>query len=262
MNVARRVRARRPDHRRGRQSAGRDRRSGDHRRRRAGRRAGLDRPARPFARTGAVGEGNHRNRRAGGGGGRVHDGGVHAQHQPGGGQPGDDHLDQRARPAKACVNVFPTGRDHQGPRGRGTGGHRRDGAGGRRGDHRRRPLRAEPRPDAPRGRIRADVRPARARPLPGLQPRGRRRDARRLLEHGARPARVAGGGRGIDRLAQRRAGRVVRLGDPLPASELRGQRAARARSARTRRADHGRGLPAPPRADRRGGLRLRYATTR
>ena len=107
-------------------------------------------------------------------------------------------MQERRRP-KACVNVFVDGRDHEGHRGRRTRADRLDEKSRRRGAHRRRPLHPEPRGHAPRARIRADVRPHGHGPLPGLQSRRQRRDARRLREHGTRPARLAGGGRGDHR---------------------------------------------------------------
>ena len=146
-------------------------------------------------------------------------------------------INERAR-QKACVNVFPTGAITKGLAGRGTRPHRRDGAGGRRGDHRRRPLRPEPRTHAPRGRIRADVRSARARPLSGLQPCWRRRDARRAIgaPYGDCPA---GRRRARNQAREQHPARgVVRLSDPLPAPQLRGERAHTCALARARGGAH------------------------
>ena len=106
-------------------------------------------------------------------------------------------------------------------------------------------------------RIRQNVRPAGDGSLPGLLARDRRRDARRLLEHGARLARLAGGGRGNDRGAQHPARRTHRRARPLPAFERGGQRGAAARGEKTRRADFRRGLSASFHAHRRGGGRQR-----
>ena len=126
-------------------------------------------------------------------------------------------------------------RHHQEYRGRGTRAHRLAQKGRRGRHHGRRPLHPEQRTHAPRLRIREDVRPAGDGSLPGLFARDRRRDARRLLEHGARLARLAGGGRGDDRRAEHPARGTHRHKNPLPAFERGGQRGVAARGQETRR---------------------------
>ncbi len=78
-----------------------------------------------------------------------------------------------------------------------------------------------------------------------------------LLEHRARLARLAVGGRGNDRRAEHFARGTDRRKNPLPAFERGGQRGTVARSQKTRRADFRRSVSAPFYFDRRGNCRKR-----
>ena len=222
------------------------------------RRARPHRHARPSARAGRRPEGDHRHRHARGGGGRLHQRPGHAEHESARGRPEHHRAHAPARARDGLRQRLHHRLHHRRHEGRAARAHRLAPQGGVVAHHRRRPLRAEQRGDAPRARLRPHVRPAHARPLPGLQSLRRRRDARGLLEHRAGPARLAAHRGGHDRRAQHPALGTDRRAHPRAASFQRRLGAARARGEEARREDFRRGDAAPPRPHRR---RHREATT-
>ena len=139
---------------------------------------GLHRHARAPAGAGLRACRDHRERIAGGGGGRVHLGLLHAQYQAGERQPHGDQLHCGARAEPGGGQRVSHRRHHQRQRGRGAGGHRRH-EGRRRGGHfRRRSAGHERARNAARHGVRALLRFARDPALRRPEPQRRRRYAR------------------------------------------------------------------------------------
>ncbi len=174
------------------------------------RRARAHRHARAPARAGAGAQGDDRDRRAVGRRRRVHGRGLHAEHDAGQRQRQHHGVDaqegRRGQPGAGLSDRRRLAR-HQG---RAAGRHRRAARGGLRRDLRRRPARGDGAADAPRARVRVDVRHAGHRPLRGRLAQGRRRRARGLSRVDARPAGPARRRRDRHGPARRHAGRADR----------------------------------------------------